>query len=348
MSAPAHWSDFLLPPLRGSGGAASRIMTTIRRGARLQFLQQSRAESLRLLCVNRTVLPQIQLHCFRLLDCARSAYISAGFVSAMPSEEFFDLYTPEGVKTGEKRPRSEVHALGLYHKAVHVWVLAPATGEVLLQKRAACKDSWANRWDISSAGHISSGEESLPTAQREFEEELGVAIPAARLEYLFTHLENAHSIQKGKLFINNEFNDVYLLEITPEERAKWVHTPAAAAAAADGPAAAAAAAAGAAASATITVPAPSFFKLQESEVSDVAYFHWLDLARMYVTDDASLVPVFNWESYRRLFDAFSARSTDDRSVAAKDTWRAETDALQTARVTASSAAGPAAAAAGTA
>lgn len=55
-------------------------------------------------------------------------------------EELFDLVDPvTGAPTGEVRPRSQVHAEGLYHSAVHVWLLSP-TGELLLQRRAACKD----------------------------------------------------------------------------------------------------------------------------------------------------------------------------------------------------------------
>ena len=84
-------------------------------------------------------------------------------------EERFDIVDAAGAPTGETRPRSEVHALGLRHRAVHVWLLSPRTGELLLQRRADIKDSWPGRWDISSAGHLSAGESSLPTAMRELE-----------------------------------------------------------------------------------------------------------------------------------------------------------------------------------
>jgi hypothetical protein len=58
-----------------------------------------------------------------------------------PMEEHFDIVDPvSGQPTGEVRPRSQVHAQGLYHRAVHVWLWAPSRGELLLQRRAACKD----------------------------------------------------------------------------------------------------------------------------------------------------------------------------------------------------------------
>lgn len=61
--------------------------------------------------------------------------------------------------------RGLVHRDGDYHRAVHVWIYSESTRELLLQKRADCKDSWPGQWDISSAGHISAGDSSLVTAR---------------------------------------------------------------------------------------------------------------------------------------------------------------------------------------
>jgi isopentenyldiphosphate isomerase len=61
--------------------------------------------------------------------------------------------------------RGEVHRDGDYHRAVHVWIYSESTQELLLQRRADCKDSWPGQWDISSAGHISAGDSSLVSAQ---------------------------------------------------------------------------------------------------------------------------------------------------------------------------------------
>lgn len=72
--------------------------------------------------------------------------------------------------------RNLVHQDGDYHRAVHVWIYAESTGELLLQKRSDNKDSWPGQWDISSAGHISAGDTSLDTAQYASPEE---SIPTA-------------------------------------------------------------------------------------------------------------------------------------------------------------------------
>lgn len=60
--------------------------------------------------------------------------------------------------------RGDIHRDGDYHRAVHVWIYAESTQELLLQRRADCKDSWPGQWDISSAGHISAGDSSLVSA----------------------------------------------------------------------------------------------------------------------------------------------------------------------------------------
>ncbi|KAB2061785.1 hypothetical protein ES319_A10G109300v1 [Gossypium barbadense] len=83
--------------------------------------------------------------------------------------EYLDVLTKIGKKISKKiggsKPRGDVHRDGDYHKAVHVWIFTESTQELLLQKRADCKDSWPGLWDISSAGHISTGDSSLITAQ---------------------------------------------------------------------------------------------------------------------------------------------------------------------------------------
>ncbi|CAA6671017.1 unnamed protein product [Spirodela intermedia] len=131
-------------------------------------------------------------------------------------EEHFDVLTKTGEKTGTSKPRSSspiVQEPGSpgwdYHRAVHVWIYAENTRELLLQRRADCKDSWPGLWDISSAGHISAGSSSLLTARRELEEELGVRLPEDAFEFLFVFLQE--SVINGGTFINNEFNDVYLV-----------------------------------------------------------------------------------------------------------------------------------------
>ena len=54
--------------------------------------------------------------------------------------------------------------------------------DLLLQKRSKEKDSFPGCYDISSAGHISAGDEPLETALRELEEELGIKAEPEQLK----------------------------------------------------------------------------------------------------------------------------------------------------------------------
>ena len=210
-------------------------------------------------------------------------------MAAPAEEERFDVLDERGALTGETRARSEVHALGLFHRAVHVWLLAPASCELLLQLRAASKDSWPSRWDVSSAGHVSAGEQSLPSAARELAEELGLALAPQRFRLLFTHLEMLDSEQRGRPFLNHEFNDVYLVELDKEERARldadnFVMR--------DDDAAGAAAAAAA---------PNSRWELQRSEVAAVRWLPFETVREMYATSHEDIVPLSDFASYARLF-----------------------------------------------
>ena len=69
--------------------------------------------------------------------------------------------------------RTEVHRQRLLHRAVHVLVFNKS-GEVYLQKRAATKDTYPNRWTTSCSGHVDAGEDYDTAVVRELKEELGI------------------------------------------------------------------------------------------------------------------------------------------------------------------------------
>ena len=92
------------------------------------------------------------------------------------SEEIFDVVNAEDEVVGQ-RPRSEVHRLGLKHRAVHVLVFN-ARKEVFLQKRSMTKDRQPGLWDSSASGHLDTGEEYDACAVRELREEIGLRLSA--------------------------------------------------------------------------------------------------------------------------------------------------------------------------
>jgi isopentenyldiphosphate isomerase len=90
------------------------------------------------------------------------------------SEEIFDVVNEKDEVIGRK-PRREVHARGLWHRAVHVLVFN-RRGEVFLQKRSMKKDTAPGLWDSSASGHVDSGEDYDACAVREMREEIGLRV----------------------------------------------------------------------------------------------------------------------------------------------------------------------------
>jgi isopentenyldiphosphate isomerase len=97
------------------------------------------------------------------------------------NEEIFDVVNDRD-EVIDRQPRSEVHRLGLKHRATHVLVFN-SRGEVFLQKRSMQKDRQPGVWDSSVSGHVDSGEDYDACAVRELREEIGlnIAQPPQRL-----------------------------------------------------------------------------------------------------------------------------------------------------------------------
>lgn len=90
------------------------------------------------------------------------------------TEEIFDVVN-ERDEVIDRKPRREVHRLGLLHRAVHVLVFN-GRGQVFLQKRSMTKDTSPGLWDSSASGHLDSGEDYDACAVRELREEIGLVV----------------------------------------------------------------------------------------------------------------------------------------------------------------------------
>lgn len=93
---------------------------------------------------------------------------------SQPKEEWFDVVNERDEVVG-RATRREVHATGLWHRAVHVLVFDRA-GRVFLQKRSMSKDLSPGLWDSSCSGHLDAGEDYDAAAVRELNEEIGVKV----------------------------------------------------------------------------------------------------------------------------------------------------------------------------
>ena len=90
------------------------------------------------------------------------------------AEEWFDVVN-ERDEVVRQATRREVHATGLWHRAVHILVF-DATGRVFLQKRSMLKDLSPGLWDSSCSGHLDAGEDYDAAAIRELGEEIGIKL----------------------------------------------------------------------------------------------------------------------------------------------------------------------------
>ena len=94
-------------------------------------------------------------------------------------DELLAVVNDRDEETGA-RPRAEIHARGLLHRAVHILVF-DAAGRLIIQKRSEKKDTWPLHWECVG-GHLGPGEAYEAAALREVEEELGIR--AARMQRL--------------------------------------------------------------------------------------------------------------------------------------------------------------------
>jgi isopentenyldiphosphate isomerase len=96
------------------------------------------------------------------------------------AEELLDIVDEDGFPTGRVLDKKTIHARGLRHRDVHVWV---TDGKNLLeQQRTWDKSIMPGAWDISVGGHVAAGEDYLDAAVRETKEELGMDLPRERFK----------------------------------------------------------------------------------------------------------------------------------------------------------------------
>jgi len=131
-------------------------------------------------------------------------------------EELIDVCDSEGIYTGEVLPRSEVHRIKLWHRTAHVQVF-DFHGGTLFQLRSKGKETFPGKLDISSAGHVSSGEDIVAAALRELEEELGLCVEGSRLEYI-GDFSSDEPMENGG--VDKELQSFFIVKITDEEKLK--------------------------------------------------------------------------------------------------------------------------------
>lgn len=147
-------------------------------------------------------------------------------------QEYLDIYNSKGQHLGIET-RKVAHQKGLWHKTFHCWIIFKnEQGEdcVLMQKRAASKDSAPNKLDSCVAGHYEAGEDILGGI-REFKEETGLDIEVNDLIPLGIRVSVSDYKENS---INKEFQEVYFIKkhvplskfiLPPDEVAGMVELP---------------------------------------------------------------------------------------------------------------------------
>jgi isopentenyldiphosphate isomerase len=91
----------------------------------------------------------------------------------MSSDELVDV-VDENDHVVRQAPRREVRKEHLWHRSVYIFVFNPV-GQLFVHRRTETKDIFPGRWDVAVGGVLAAGEAYDRGAQRELEEELGVA-----------------------------------------------------------------------------------------------------------------------------------------------------------------------------
>lgn len=123
----------------------------------------------------------------------------------MNRDELIDIYDEQMNLLGTA-PRSQAHREGLWHMTFHCWIVS-RPDKIWLQRRGEHVETHPNKLDISSAGHLLTGERPKDGI-REIKEELGLDVDFDKLTKLFT----GKKITERPGYINHEFTATYLLE----------------------------------------------------------------------------------------------------------------------------------------
>jgi len=123
-------------------------------------------------------------------------------------DEIIDLLDEFGHETNKTISKNEAHKKGLWHKAIHILIINKNKTKTLIQQRCENKKLFPNMWDISVGGHVLEKEDTLTSAKRELQEELGLNPNNYHIQELCTIQESF----KEKDIISNEYVTVYLIE----------------------------------------------------------------------------------------------------------------------------------------
>ena len=119
--------------------------------------------------------------------------------------------------TSDRRiaPIGYVHTHGLFHRGVHIFAIAPASGHVLLQLRSSEMRSCPGTWNVVGEHHAPH-ESDATCASRAFSEELGWGIDPSRFHVFRYTLFDVTYRDTGRRDFQN-LTEMYV-EVSEQER----------------------------------------------------------------------------------------------------------------------------------
>jgi isopentenyldiphosphate isomerase len=99
------------------------------------------------------------------------------------TEEFLDIVDENNELTGESSLRSKIHAEGIWHRTVHIYLFRKNNEEIefLVHHRSQFKDLNPDKWDTRFGGHIKAGVSLEDGIKSELQEEIGMEIDPTKL-----------------------------------------------------------------------------------------------------------------------------------------------------------------------
>ena len=127
--------------------------------------------------------------------------------------ELLEILNENGVGTGIPKTRQEIHQNGLWHRAIIVAIINNEN-KILIQKRSKNKEKFPGLWDLSVAGHVPFGLDSVACAASEVMEEIGYMLPKAVEVKDFRFMTSFRNmIIVSDNFFENQFYDFFIYNI---------------------------------------------------------------------------------------------------------------------------------------
>jgi len=136
--------------------------------------------------------------------------------TASPKQEIVDVVDDNNRVVGQIG-KDDAHKTGAQHRGVTILLVA-SDGRVVFQRRAPNKKTFANRLDVSVAGHVKAGITYDETAQAEISEESPIPINFTRLQPVDIEGEYFKAdVKDPAIGHNRELKKVYIVRLTQEE-----------------------------------------------------------------------------------------------------------------------------------